>query len=213
MLDSILDEFWQPVYSIGRYPFRNADCYERFPGLGGFNSCGARRRGTLRSGRNHLIRFGFLIRLHTSKTNGLREMIFLLGWAAQTIGAYFIPLALSIVLSGWISGPESVRAELLNDALVAAVGLSLGLTICFLVPCSHRSGQWVWVAPTVWLMFVFSWEMSRGNFNALTVAFGTGEDGWGQFFITAPLLACISYSVVMRVRLSWHSTARARPVE
>jgi hypothetical protein len=107
-----------------------------------------------------------------------------LAWAVQTAAGYLIPLALSIVFSDWIGGPESIKVELLNDAFVAAMGLVLGLIVCLMVPSSRQSGRWVWTGPAGLLLFAVVSEMPLGDFNVLTVLFGTGEGGWVHFLIT-----------------------------
>jgi hypothetical protein len=77
------------------------------------------------------------------------------------------------------------------------------------VPASTRSGQWVWIAPAALLLFVVLWEMSLGDFDVLTILFGTGEAGYGQGFITAPTMGCLCYSAVMALGRRWRGRSPA----
>jgi hypothetical protein len=127
-------------------------------------------------------------------------MTFWPSWAVQTVGAYLIPLALDLMLpASWNNGPESIKVELLNDA----IGLILGLSVFFLVPAAARSGRWVWTVPVALSLLAVLYEMSLGDFDMPTVFFGIGEAGWGQFFITAPTMACICYSGAMACGYWW----------
>ena len=129
---------------------------------------------------------------------------FIVRVAAQTVGAYLIPLVTITGLAGVIApGPESVKSDVLSDGFVAAVGLALGLIVSILIPTAARTGRWVWIAPTGLLVWALLWEFSLGDFDVLTIMFGQGEAGYGQMFITAPLMACLCYSGVMALRVSW----------
>jgi len=131
---------------------------------------------------------------------------FIVSVAAQTVAAYLIPLVLSIVWADLIPGPESVKSDILSDALVAGIGLGLGLLVCILIPASARTGRWAWIAPLGLLIYVILWEFTLGDFDVVTIMFGQGEAGYGQMFITAPLMACLCYSAVMALSMRWRAS-------
>ena len=115
-------------------------------------------------------------------------------WLAQSVAVYVIPLALDLVLAGWVT------SEVLNYIFLGLLGSVLGLVISRLFPVSTESGRWVWAGPVVLLVCGVLWEMSLRDFDILTVLFGTGEAGWANVLITSPALACCCYSVAMEWR-------------
>jgi len=134
---------------------------------------------------------------------------FIVSLGSQAVGAYLIPLVIVTAFADVISpGPDSLKSDVLSDGFVAAVGLALGLTVCILIPTAARTGRWVWIAPAGLLVWAILWEFSLGGFDVLTTTFGHGEAGYGQLFITAPLMACLCYSAVMALRMRWRISSK-----
>jgi hypothetical protein len=130
-----------------------------------------------------------------------------IGWAVQTLAAYFIPFVLNLALAASASEPETIMWEIANYLLFLSVGLTLGILVARLLPASTGSGRWVWTGPVGLLVFCAAWEISTERFDIISLWFGMGEAGWIKALVTWPTLACCSYSAAMR----WVRRRRNRP--
>jgi hypothetical protein len=118
-----------------------------------------------------------------------------IGWAAQTLAAYFIPLVLDFALLA--NEPETIVWEIANYVFFALAGLIFGTLVAWLRPPSIERGRWVWTGPVGLLVFLAAWEVSTGHFDIISLWFGMGEGGPIKAFVTWPTLACCTYSAVM----------------
>lgn len=135
-----------------------------------------------------------------------RRLVFIAGWAVQIFVAYFVPLALAMVLATGIEEPAGVFWEAFNYVFFCAIGFVLGFFVSEWIPKSTETGRWVWIGSVAFLLFCVISEMSIGDFDIVTLLFGTGESGWVSGFITSPTMASCFYSLAM----AWQHGRRSR---
>jgi hypothetical protein len=118
-------------------------------------------------------------------------------WVVQTLVVYFAPLVFLMVLALGLDERDATIWATFNYCAFAAIGFALGTLVSRLFPALERSGRWVWIGPAGVLVCCVLWAMSLGDFDVLTLLFGTGEAGWVNGFITLPALGCCCYSVAL----------------
>lgn len=137
------------------------------------------------------------------------ELSFRIGWAVQTVVAYFLPLAAALFLAVEINEPDTLSWEVASYAFFLFAGLILGGLIAVVLPASTESGRWVWTGPVGLLVLLALWEMCLGRFDIVTLWFGTGEAGWISTLVTSPTLSCCTYSLAMEWALRRRSRSSA----
>jgi len=138
------------------------------------------------------------------------ELSFRIGWAIQTVVAYFVPLAGALFLAVVINEQDTVRWEVASYGFFIFAGLILGGLVAVLLPASTRSGRWVWTGPVGLLVLFAFWEICLGRFDIITLWFGTGEAGWISTLVTSPALACCTYSAAMEWALRRRNRSSTR---
>lgn len=99
------------------------------------------------------------------------------GWAAQTLAVYFIPLVQNFILAVWMSQPQTIMWEIANYIFFALAGLIFGIAVAWALPASTESGRWVWIAPVGLLVVGTVMEMRLSSFNLMTVLGWVRPDG------------------------------------
>lgn len=131
-------------------------------------------------------------------------------WAAQQVAAPVVPLLIALFTGGYIAdrirnGPGypfgSIGEFIWDILLVWGLGLYLGLAVHRFFPRSSVTGRWVWVLPTVFLVYVFITDTRTFSIaHALSELFHPGPEGenqWLLFFVTYPASQCLLYSLTM----------------
>jgi|SRR5579883_780362 len=131
-------------------------------------------------------------------------------WAIQQTAALIVPFLIALFTGGYIAdrirnGPGypfgSVGEVVWDVFLVWGLGLYLGLGVHRFFPRSAVTGRWVWVVPTVFLVYVFISDARMSTLeHALSDFFHPGPEGenqWLLLFVTYPTSQCLLYSLAM----------------
>jgi len=113
---------------------------------------------------------------------------------------YFVPLVVVLVLSGWLHTPDNTLTEVTDYVLFGLICSALALIVSGVSPEADETGRWVWAFGVGLLAYAVGWDILLG-FDPRKTAFGAGEAGWANVFVTLPAWGGCWYSAVMWWRL------------